>query len=80
MELLAGQSLALLIKTTGRLEIPDALDIMLQISDALQAIHAQGIVHRDLKPENIVVSEGQGRPTSPSCSISAWPSPRPSRG
>ncbi len=62
MELLAGQSLALLIKTRGRLEVPEALDIMLQISDALQAIHAQGIVHRDLKPENIMVSEGQGRP------------------
>ncbi len=62
MELLLGQSLALLIKTKGRLEVPEALDIMLQITDALQAIHAQDIVHRDLKPENIMVSEGQGRP------------------
>ncbi|MBN2400026.1 MAG: protein kinase [Candidatus Aminicenantes bacterium] len=57
MELLTGQSLALLIKTTGRLEIGVALDIMLQIIDALQAIHAQDILHRDLKPENIIVSE-----------------------
>ncbi len=61
MELLAGQSLALLIKTSGRLEVPEALDIMLQITDALQAIHAQDIVHRDLKPENIMVSERQER-------------------
>jgi len=61
MELLQGQSLAMLIKTGGRLEVAAALDIMLQIVDALRAIHSQNIVHRDLKPENIMVSESQGR-------------------
>jgi len=61
MELLRGQSLTQLIKEGGRLEIGTALDIMLQIADALQAIHAQNIVHRDLKPENIMVSERHGR-------------------
>ena len=34
---------------------------MLQIIDALQAIHGQNIVHRDLKPENIMVSERHGQ-------------------
>jgi ligand-binding sensor domain-containing protein/tRNA A-37 threonylcarbamoyl transferase component Bud32 len=61
MELLRGQSLARLIKEGGRLETGVALDIMLQITDALQAIHAQNIVHRDLKPENIMVSGRHGR-------------------
>ncbi|HSQ35313.1 MAG TPA: protein kinase, partial [Candidatus Binatia bacterium] len=61
MELLRGQSLAMLIKTGGRLGIAAALDIMLQIVDALKAIHGQNIVHRDLKPENIMVSEERGR-------------------
>jgi ligand-binding sensor domain-containing protein/tRNA A-37 threonylcarbamoyl transferase component Bud32 len=61
MELLRGQSLAALIKTGGRLEVPAALEVMLQIVDALKAIHAQNIVHRDLKPENIMVSEERGR-------------------
>jgi ligand-binding sensor domain-containing protein/tRNA A-37 threonylcarbamoyl transferase component Bud32 len=61
MELLRGESLALLIKRGGRLPVGEALDIMLQITDALQAIHAQNIVHRDLKPENIMVSERHGR-------------------
>ncbi len=61
MELLQGESLALLIRRGGRLPVGAALDIMLQIVDALRAIHAQNIVHRDLKPENIMVSEGQGR-------------------
>ncbi|HEX7503232.1 MAG TPA: protein kinase [Acidobacteriota bacterium] len=62
MELLHGESLAMLIKRGGRLEVAAALDIMLQIVDALRAIHAQNIVHRDLKPENIMISERRGRP------------------
>jgi len=61
MELLRGESLALLIKRSGRLAVDVTLDIMLQITDALQAIHGQNIVHRDLKPENIMVSERHGR-------------------
>ncbi|MCX6555894.1 MAG: serine/threonine-protein kinase, partial [Candidatus Aminicenantes bacterium] len=61
MELLKGQSLAMLIKAGGRLEVAAALDIMLQIVDALRAIHAQNIVHRDLKPENVMISEAHGR-------------------
>ena len=61
MELLRGESLALLIKRSGRLPVGQALDIMLQITDALQAIHGQNIVHRDLKPENIMVSERHGQ-------------------
>ncbi len=62
MELLHGESLAMLIRRGGRLEVAAALDIMLQIVDALRAIHGQNIVHRDLKPENIMVSERRGRP------------------
>ncbi len=62
MELLHGRSLGQLIRDEGRLAIAVALDIMLQIVDALRAIHGQNIVHRDLKPENIMVSERRGRP------------------
>jgi ligand-binding sensor domain-containing protein/tRNA A-37 threonylcarbamoyl transferase component Bud32 len=61
MELLRGESLAMLIRRDGRLPVGAALDIMLQIVDALQAIHVQNIVHRDLKPENIMVSERHGQ-------------------
>ena len=56
MDYIDGQSLADLI-ARGPMPPKDALDIVRQVSDALQYAHANGIVHRDIKPGNILINK-----------------------
>ncbi|MCM3903213.1 MAG: tetratricopeptide repeat-containing serine/threonine-protein kinase [Pyrinomonadaceae bacterium] len=53
-EFIEGESLSQLIKR-GPLELPEVLDLGIQIASALAAAHEAGILHRDIKPENILV-------------------------
>ncbi len=57
MELVEGHSLARFVSEKGgRLETNTALQIGVQVADALAVAHEQaGVVHRDLKPSNVLI-------------------------
>ncbi len=57
MEYVEGQDLKSLLRERGGKLAPDeAVGIVLQICQALEAAHSEGVVHRDLKPHNIMVA------------------------
>lgn len=60
MDCLEGETLASTI-TRRDLDIPEAVNLFLQICSALDHAHAQSVVHRDLKPGNIIITNEQGR-------------------
>jgi Tol biopolymer transport system component len=55
MELLAGETLHEKIRRDGPFSPNTAISIVLQVSQALLAIHNSGIIHRDFKSSNILL-------------------------
>lgn len=57
MEYVPGGSLKDLIAAQGRLSVDRAMEIALDLTDALTRAHRLRIVHRDLKPANVLMAE-----------------------
>jgi len=56
MEYVEGEPLRERLRREGRLPIATAVELGIEIADALVYLHGQGVVHRDLKPENIMLT------------------------
>lgn len=57
MEYINGKTLKSLVKKRGSLTLPEVIDIMTQLTDAVICAHDSYIIHRDIKPQNIMILE-----------------------
>ncbi len=56
MEFVPGDSLRTVLRRDGALGLDEALDLAVQLLEALAYCHAAGLVHRDIKPSNVMVT------------------------
>ncbi len=60
MQFVEGESLVSLIRRGGAVAPEQAMRLVSQAADAIEAAHRQGIVHRDVKPANLLLrSDGR---------------------
>ncbi|HZO27086.1 MAG TPA: protein kinase [Chloroflexota bacterium] len=55
MSLAEGRTLAEILREDGPLPVDRALDLAIQVADALAAAHREGVIHCDVKPGNLLV-------------------------
>ena len=57
MEYIEGGSLQALLDSGGPLPAPRAVELALDLADAISRAHRLGIIHRDLKPANVLLAQ-----------------------
>lgn len=60
MERLPGRGLQDVLAEEQRLDEDSALQIVVEVAQALGVLHGRGLVHRDVKPGNVIWSEERG--------------------
>jgi tetratricopeptide (TPR) repeat protein len=56
MQLLQGETLAQRLRRDGRMTLPEALPLVVQMAQGLAAAHDAGVIHRDFKPSNVMLT------------------------
>lgn len=56
-ELIQGTAVDEILHKQGTLKEKQALEILLQVCEALNYMHQQGVIHRDVKPGNILINK-----------------------
>ena len=60
MEFIEGESLLRLHRRPSRPPLEQAVRLMRDVAEELEALHRRGILHRDLKETNVIVSPTTG--------------------
>ena len=57
MEYVEGRTVHDVIVERKRYDERDALDVIINVADALKHAHQKGLIHRDVKPKNIIITD-----------------------
>jgi serine/threonine-protein kinase len=57
MEFVDGRDLFSMLEERGKLTVPEAVEIAVQMAEALDHAHGERLVHRDIKPDNILINK-----------------------
>ncbi len=60
MEFLPGETLSARLRREGRMPAAEALPILSQMAEGLDAAHRAGVIHRDFKPANVMLVPSEG--------------------
>ena len=61
MEEIRGDTLTRRLLEEGAFDVPEIMEIGVQLANGLAAAHEKGLIHRDIKPSNVLLAEPDGR-------------------